>query len=94
MIILPAIDLKDGKCVRLFQGITFEPFLKRKELCGLTDAQIGKRFGLTKDTVNAMRLHDEVPFNTVQKICQELHCQPGDIMEALDVWIIPATKEK
>ena len=58
--------------------ITFEPFLKRKELCGLTDAQIGKRFGLTKDTVNAMRLHDEVPFNT----------------EALDVWIIPATKEK
>ena len=35
--------------------ITFEPFLKRKELCGLTDAQIGKRFGLTKDTVNAMR---------------------------------------
>ena len=74
--------------------ITFEPYLKREELCGLTDAQIGKRFGLTKDTVNAMRLHDEVPFNTVQKICQELHCQPGDIMEALDVWIIPATKEK
>ena len=74
--------------------ITFDPFLKREELCGLTDAQIGNRFGLTKDTVRAMRLHDEVPFHTIQKICQELHCQPGDIMEAIDVWVIPATKKK
>lgn len=74
--------------------ITFDPFLKREELCGLTDAQIENRFGLTKDTVRAMRLHDEVPFHTIQKICQELHCQPGDIMEAIDVWVIPATKKK
>lgn len=58
------------------------------------DNRYSKGEAITKDTVNAMRLHDEVPFNTVQKICQELHCQPGDIMEALDVWIIPATKEK
>lgn len=60
----------------------------------MTDAQIGNRFGLTKDTVRAMRLHDEVPFHAIQKICQELHCQPDDIMEAIDVWVIPATKKK
>ena len=74
--------------------ITFEPFLKRKELCGLTDAQIGKTLRFNKRYRKCNAVHDEVPFNTVQKICQELHCQPGDIMEALDVWIIPATKEK
>lgn len=42
--------------------ISFDPFLKRDDVKGLTDAQVGRRFGLATSTVKAMRLHQDVPF--------------------------------
>ena len=37
--------------------ISFDPFLKRDDVKGLTDAQVGRRFGLETSTVKAMCLH-------------------------------------
>lgn len=73
--------------------ISFDPFLKREDVLGLTDAQVGKKFGLPTKTVWAMRRHLDVPFETIQRLCHELNCQPGDILDATTVYTIPA-KEK
>lgn len=74
--------------------ISFDPFLKRDDVKGLTDAQVGRRFGLETSTVKAMRLHQDVPFDTIQKICHALGCQPGDVLNATEVWTIPPTKKR
>lgn len=73
--------------------VSFDPFLRREDVRGLTDAQVGKKFGLPTQTVNAMRRHLEVPFETIQILCHQLECQPGDIMDASTCYEIPA-KEK
>ena len=51
--------------------ISFDPFLKREDVRGLTDAQVGKKFGLATKTVKAMRLHQDVPFETIQILCHQ-----------------------
>lgn len=72
--------------------ISFDPFLKREDVRDLTDAQVGKKYGLSTQTVKAMRRHMDVPFETIQILCHRLECQPGDIMDATTVYTIPATK--
>lgn len=74
--------------------ISFDPFLRREDVRGLTDAQVGKKFGLTTQTVKAMRRHLEVPFETIQILCHQLECQPGDIMDASTCYVIPAKGEE
>ena len=73
--------------------ISFDPFLKREDVRGLTDAQVGKKFGLATKTVKAMRLHQDVPFETIQILCHQLQCQPGEILNAIEVYTIPAKGE-
>ena len=70
--------------------ISSDPFLKRADVRDLSDAQVGKRYGLETGTVKAMRRHQDVPFDTIRKLCHELRCQPGDILNAIEVWEIPA----
>lgn len=70
--------------------ISFDPFLKREDVRELTDAQVGKKYGLATQTVKAMRRHMDVPFETIQTLCHQLECQPGDIMDATTVYTIPA----
>lgn len=69
--------------------ISFDPFLRREDVRGLTDAQVGRKFGLATQTVKAMRRHQDVPFETIQTICHQLECQPGDILDATTVYTIP-----
>ena len=73
--------------------ISFDPFLKREDVRGLTDAQVGKKYGLATKTVKAMRLHQDVSFETIQILCHQLRCQPGDILNAIEVYTIPAKGE-
>ena len=70
--------------------ISFDPFLMREDVRDLTDAQVGKKYGLATQTVKAMRRHMHVPFETIQTLCHQLECQPGDIMDATTVYTIPA----
>lgn len=70
--------------------ISFDPFLRREDVRGLTDAQVGKKFGLSTQTVKSMRRHQDVPFETIQIICHQLECQLGDILDATTVYTIPA----
>lgn len=69
--------------------ISFDPFLRREDVRGLTDAQVGKKFGLAMQTVKAMRRHQDVPFETIRIVCHQLECQPGDILDATTVYTIP-----
>lgn len=70
--------------------VSFDPFLRREDVRGLTDAQVGKKFGLPTQTIKAMRRHLDVPFETIQILCHQLECQPGDIMDAITCYTIPA----
>ena len=60
---------------------------------GLTDAQVGKKYGLATKIVKAMRLHQDVSFETIQILCHQLRYQPGDILNAIEVYTIPAKGE-
>lgn len=73
--------------------ITFDPFLSREDVSAMSDAQVGKKYGLSAKTVKAMRLHQDVPFETIQILCHKLECQPGDILAASTCYIIPARKK-
>ena len=73
--------------------ISFDPFLKREDVRGLTDAQVGKKYGLATKTVKAMRLHQDVPFETIQILCHRLRCQHGDVLNAIEAYTIPAKGE-
>lgn len=70
--------------------ISFDPFLKRPDVSHLTDAQVGRKYGLSSATVKAMRRHQDVPFDTIRILCHELQCQPGDILNATTAYCIPA----
>ncbi len=73
--------------------VSFNPFLKREDVRGLTDAQVVKKFGLATKTVKAMRLHQDVPFETIQILCHQLECQPGDLLSATSMLYIPPKGE-
>ncbi len=70
--------------------VSFDPFFRREDVRGLTDAAIGKKFGLPTQTVKNMRKHLEVPFDTIRALCHQLKCQPGDILDAMTMYHIPA----
>ncbi len=70
--------------------ISFEQLFQREDIKGLTDAQIGKKFGIPSQTVNAMRYNQDVPFDTIRAVCHELGCQPGDILKAITIEVFPA----
>lgn len=73
--------------------VSFDPFLKRPDVIGLTDAQVGKKFGLTTQVVKDMRRHLDVPFDTIQTLCHILECKPADILDATTVYTVPAKNE-
>ena len=73
--------------------ISFEPLFLRPDICGLTDAKIGKKLGLETQSVKAMRYNREVPFDTLRVICHALGCQPGEIIEAITAECFPAKSE-
>lgn len=73
--------------------ISFELLFLREDIRGMTDAQIGKKFGISTQTVKAMRYNQDVPFDTIRAICHELDCQPGDILKAITAEYFPAKQE-
>ncbi len=70
--------------------ITFGPFFQMSEIFGKSDSCISKKIGIEGSVLNKMRRHEDVPFDVIQKICHAMECQPGDIMEANTIYVIPA----
>lgn len=68
--------------------ITFDPFFQMQKIRGKSDAAIARLIGLKPDTVKAMTNRDDVPFDTIWRICHVLECQPGDIMTAETVYLV------
>lgn len=74
--------------------ISFEPLFHRADIKGLTDAQVGRKFGISTQTVKAMRYNQDVPFDTIRAICHVLDCQPGEILKAITAEYFPAKGEE
>jgi DNA-binding Xre family transcriptional regulator len=68
--------------------ITFDPLFQLPNIKGKSDASIARLIGLKTDTVKAMRNREEVPFDTIWRICHVLECQPGDIMAVETVYLV------
>lgn len=74
--------------------ITFKPFFQMSEIKGKPDSYISRKTGIDVSTLKKMRKHNDVPFDVIRKICHVLECQPGDIMEADTIYVIPAKEIK
>lgn len=62
--------------------ITFDPFFRMPGIEGKSDAAIARLIDLKIDTVRKMRNREDVPLDTIWRICHVMECQPGDIMAA------------
>lgn len=57
----------------------------------MTDLQLAQRIGEKVTVVRNIQLNSHTTtVEVLRKICEELQCQPGVIMEAIQVEIIPA----
>ena len=56
--------------------------LLKKE--GVSLYRLKQLTGLANATIKSMRNNSSVTADTLSKICQALHCQPGDIMEYVE----------
>ncbi len=70
--------------------ISFDPFFRMQELKGMPLSYISKRLDIPVAILNKMQRREDVPFDVIQKICHAMECQPGDIMEANTIYVIPA----
>lgn len=43
--------------------------------------ELRKRINVSSATIAKLSKHEFVSLETIDRICNELHCQPGDIME-------------
>ena len=51
--------------------------------CNMTQKELAERTGIRPPTVSAICTGaiKELPVNVINKMCKELKCQPGDLME-------------
>jgi DNA-binding Xre family transcriptional regulator len=71
--------------------ISFEPLRSLLLERGVTDTQLAKKIGEKVGAVRDIQLHPETTtIEIIRKICQELHCEPGDIMKSMEGYFIPA----
>lgn len=57
---------------------------------GLTDAAIARKVGVLTAEIKALRNRGVASTETIRRICEYLHCHPGDFMGAVDVEVVPA----
>lgn len=60
--------------------VNLEKLLKSKNI---TSKELAKKIGITEANVSILRTGKArgIRFGTLAKICKELNCQPGDILE-------------
>lgn len=52
----------------------------------MTVTELAEKVGITQANISILKNNKAkaIRFSTLEKICQVLHCQPGDIMEFID----------
>lgn len=60
-------------------------FEAQREALGVTVAQLADRIGITQANLFVLKSNrgKAVRFSTLEALCRELHCQPGDILKYL-----------
>ena len=48
---------------------------------GYSSARLRKERVFGEKTMQDFRTNAEIPYKTINKLCELLHCQPGDIVE-------------
>lgn len=51
---------------------------------GYNSTRIRKENIFGQKTMQDFRTNAEIPYKTINRLCQMLHCQPGDIMEYVE----------
>lgn len=75
--------------------ISFAPLHSLLRERKIADLQLAQRIGEKVAVVRNIQLNSHTTtVEVLRKICEELQCQPGDIMEAIQVEIIPANPPK
>ena len=63
--------------------ISYAPFwetLKRKQI---SQYQLIKDYNFSTGTLDALRKNRSITINTIERLCQILHCTPNDIVEII-----------
>ncbi len=55
---------------------------------GITTYKLEKEFGIPGSTVQKLRVNAKLETSTIERLCDALGCQPGDIMENLPAELV------
>lgn len=61
--------------------ITYYKLLDMLNRRGMTREQLKNAAGISSSTMTKISKGESVTLNTIDSICEVLHCQPGDILE-------------
>lgn len=60
----------------------------------ITDLQLARKIGEKVGVVRNIQLHPDITtIEVIRKICEELQCEPGDIMRRQECYVIPARED-
>lgn len=62
-------------------AIKFYKLVRELDKKGMSKGDLQKAIGASSATIAKLSNHEYVALSVIDKICQALECQPGDIME-------------
>lgn len=63
--------------------ISYEPLWNTMKKCGITSYKLQK-MGVSRSTYYSIQKGNSISTNTINQLCQLLHCKVSDIIEYID----------
>ena len=79
--------LKQGE-VNTVGKITYKKLLLKMEKEGLTTYKIRKEKIISESTLQRIREDRSITTDAIASLCEVLNCQPGDILEYVNDWLL------
>ena len=61
--------------------IVYNKLFEKMKECGLTTYKIRKEKIIPESSMQRIRDGGDISTETISKLCEALHCQPGDLLE-------------
>ncbi|MCI8556411.1 MAG: helix-turn-helix transcriptional regulator [Lachnospiraceae bacterium] len=61
----------------------YDPLWKTLEAKEISQYQLIKDYNFSTGTLDALRKNRSITINTIERLCQILHCTPNDIVEII-----------